>query len=143
VTIVSKSVFISRPPAEVFAYLADFANTAEWDPGIVEATQTSEGDVGLGATFDLVSLFLGRRVPVTYQITEYDPPQRAVIVGRAKNFTGTDTITVSADGDRSRVGWSANFEMRGLGRLIEPFLKGTFEKLSDKAMEGLRQTLNP
>ena len=41
------------------------------------------------------------------------------------------------------MGWSANFEMRGLARLIEPFLKGTFEKLSDKAMEGLSQTLNP
>lgn len=141
-TTVNKSVFISRPPAEVFAYLADFATTAEWDPGIVEATQTSEGDVGLGATFDLVSLFRGRRVPVTYQITEYEPPSRAVIIGRNKNFTGTDTITVSADGDGSQVGWSADFEMRGLGRLIEPFLRGTFEKLAEEAMEGLSRTLN-
>jgi len=49
VTKVSKSVLISRTPQEVFTYLADFTNTAEWDPGVAEATKTSAGPVGFGS----------------------------------------------------------------------------------------------
>ena len=62
---VSKSVIVQRPPAEVFDYLADFGNTAEWDPGVAKAAKTSAGDVGLGSTFDLVALFRGRPIDVT------------------------------------------------------------------------------
>jgi len=141
-TKVSKSVFISRPPEEVFTYLANFSNTAEWDPGVAEATMTSEGPVGLRSTFDLVTLFRGRRVPVTYEVTIYEPSSRVTLVGRNKNFTGTDAIGVAAEGDGTRVSWNAEFQLNGLGRLLQPFLGGTFEKLSTEAMDGLVATLS-
>lgn len=140
-TRVSKSVFINRPAQEVFAYLADFSNTAEWDPGVAEATQTSDGPVGLGSTFDLVALFRGRRVPVTYEVTVFEPPSRVVLVGRNPRFTGTDDIGVTAEGDGARVSWNAQFEMQGLFKLAQPFLGGVFEKLSQEAMDGLQETL--
>jgi carbon monoxide dehydrogenase subunit G len=139
---VSKSVFILKSAAEVFAHLADFSNTAEWDPGVAEATQTSEGPVGLGSTFDLVALFRGRRVPVRYEVTLYEPSSRVVLVGRNKNFTGTDDIGVEAEGDGTRVSWNADFQMNGPAKLLQPFLGGVFEKLSIEAMEGLERTLS-
>jgi carbon monoxide dehydrogenase subunit G len=138
---VSKSVFLPRPPGEVFDYLADFENTAEWDPGVVEATKTSSGAVGLGSTFDLIADFRGRKVPVSYEVTVYDPPTRVVIVGKNKQFTGTDDIGVSPDGDGTRVSWNANFEMEGIAKLFAPFLGGVFERLSQDAMDGLVETL--
>jgi carbon monoxide dehydrogenase subunit G len=140
-TKVSKTVLISRPPEEVFTYLADFTNTAEWDPGVVEATMTSEGPVGFRSTFDLVTLFRGRRVPVSYEVTVYEPPSRVVLVGRNKNFTGIDDIGITPEGDGTRVSWNANFQMKGGARLFQPFLRGAFEKLSTEAMEGLKSTL--
>ena len=73
-TKVSQTVLVPRPADEVFAYLADFTNTAEWDPGVAEASQTSEGPVGFRSTFDLVTIFRGRRVPVSYDVTVYEPP---------------------------------------------------------------------
>lgn len=141
-TRVSKSVSVPKPATEVFAYLADFTNTAEWDPGVVEAKQTSEGPVGLGSTFDLVTLFRGRRVPVTYELTVYEPTSRVVLVGRNKNFTGTDDIGVTPEGEGTRVTWNVQFQMKGPVRLFQPFLRGVFEKLSVEAMEGLRATLS-
>lgn len=140
-TRVSKSVFVPRPADEVFAYLADFSNTAEWDPGVAEAIQTSDGTVGLGSTFDLVTLFRGRRVEVSYEVTVYEPPTRVVLVGRNPNFTGTDDIGVTAEGDGARVSWNAEFQMQGLAKVIQPFLGGVFEKLSQEAMDGLKETL--
>ena len=140
-TEVSKTVFIPRPPGEVFTYLADFTNTAEWDPGVVEATMTSDGPVGFRSTFDLVTLFRGRRVPVSYEVTVYEPPSRVVLVGTNKNFTGTDDIGITPEGDGTRVSWNANFQMKGVARVFQPFLGGVFEKLSVEAMEGLESTL--
>ena len=138
---INKTVHISRAPKEVFDYLASFETTAEWDPGIVEATRTSEGPIGVGSTFDLVSDFLGRKIPVSYEITEYDPPNRFVIVGTNPRFVGIDEIGVSPDGDGTRVDYTADFRMQGFAKLFEPFMGGMFEKLSAKAMEGLKKTL--
>jgi carbon monoxide dehydrogenase subunit G len=139
--VVNKTVSISRPPEEVFDYLAAFETTAEWDPGIVEATRTSDGPIGVGSTFDLVSDFRGRKVPVTYEITEYERPSRFVIVGTNPRFTGIDEIRISPDGDGTRVDYTADFRMQGFAKLFEPFMGGMFEKLSAEAMEGLKQTL--
>ena len=140
-TKVSKSVFISKPAEEVFTYLADFSNTAEWDPGVAEARKTSEGPVGFRSTFDLVTLFRGRRVPVTYEVTVYEPSSRLVLVGRNKNFEGIDDIGLFPEGAGTRVTWNAEFQMNGVVRLLQPFLGGVFEKLSAEAMEGLEATL--
>lgn len=139
---VSKTVTLPRSPEEVFNYLADFSTTEEWDPGIVRATRTSEGPIGVGSTFHLVADFRGREVPVTYEITEYEPHRRFVIVGDNKQFKGIDEIVVSPDGDGTRVDYSADFRMKGLAKLFEPFLGGVFEKLSNKAMDGLEETLS-
>ena len=138
---VRKSVFVPRPPGDVFDYLANFENTAEWDPGVVDATKTSSGPVALGSTFDLVANFRGRKVPVSYAVTVYDPPNRVVLVGKNKQFTGTDDIGVSPDGEGTRVSWNANFQLEGIARLFTPFLGGVFEKLSQEAMDGLVETL--
>jgi len=140
-TKVSKTVLVPRPADEVFAYLADFTNTAEWDPGVAEASQTSEGPVGFRSTFDLVTIFRVRRVPVSYEVTVYEPPSRVVLVGRNKSFTGTDDIGVTPEGGGTRVSWNAEFKMNGVARLLAPFLGGVFEKLSVEAMEGLESTL--
>ncbi len=138
---VSKTVTLPRKPGEVFDYLANFENTAEWDPGVAKATKTSDGPVGLGSTFDLVANFRGRQIPVTYEVTVYEPDSRVVLVGRNKQFTGTDDIGVSPDGDGTRVSWNADFQMEGFAKLFQPFLGGVFEKISAEAMEGLEATL--
>ena len=142
-TRISKSVYVPRPAEEVFDYLADFANTAEWDPGVASAIRTSTGPIGRGSTFHLVTLFRGRRVEVDYEITEYRPSDRVVLVGRNPRFRGIDEIGVSPDGSGSRVDWTVDFQMRGFARVFQPFLGGVFEKLSAEAMEGLEATLTP
>ena len=138
---VKKSLTVARPPEEVFDYLADFENTAEWDPGVAEATKTSAGPVGLGSMFDLVAIFRGRRIRVTYEVTVYEPHTRVVLVGKNRQFTGIDDIGIAPDGSGTRVSWNANFQMEGIAKLVQPFTGGIFEKLSQEAMDGLQKTL--
>lgn len=133
---------IDRPLDEVFAYVADFANTAEWDPGITQAHRIDDGDVGRGSTFAVTATFAGRELPLEYEITRYDPPGLVVLATSSARFGAVDTIHFEAVGSGStRVRYEADFELKGIMSLAEPFLRGTFTKLGVKAMDGLKATL--
>lgn len=89
-----RTVESTHTPDEVFAYLADFATTTEWEPGTVETVRLS-GDGGLGTTYRNTSRFLGRETELVYEVTEHTVPTRVVLRGE------NDTV-ISLGHDRGR-----------------------------------------
>ena len=71
------SIVINRPIEEVFAVLADLENDIKWRSEWVETKNMSGGSIGVGATFRLTGEFLGRRMPIIYEVIEYEPNQNA------------------------------------------------------------------
>jgi hypothetical protein len=130
-------------PADAFAYLADFSNARFWDPSVSEARRDSEGPIGVGSTFQLVSRFAGREVPLLYTLVVYEPSTRAVLEARNPGFVSRDTITVDVTGNGSVVHYDALLELRGARRVFEPVLQRLFTRLGDAATLGLGATLNP
>jgi hypothetical protein len=126
---------------EAFAYLSRFSNTAEWDPGVAEAEQLTPDPVGPGSRFSVVARFLGRTVPLVYEITAFDAAGRVTL--RAENaFTvSEDTIVVVAVSPTSaRVTYDADLRLRGVWRAFGPVLDVAFRKIGDAALEGLGAT---
>lgn len=134
---------VAKPVGEAFAYVADFETAAEWDPGIVESRRTSEGPVGVGTTYDVVAEFRGSRQPFRYRVTEYVEGRRLVLDGEGDKARSVDTIEFEATARGTRITYEADFRMKGVYRLVEPFLGGTFRKLAATALAGLRATLGP
>ena len=133
---------INRPLDEVFAYVADFSTVSEWDPGIVTSSRIDEGELGVGSSFDVTSVFMGRELDLVYEITQFEPGSLVVLETRAARFDGIDTIEFSAvDETTTRVRYQAQFVFRGVMKLIVPLLGGTFTKLGKKAMDGMKATL--
>ena len=64
-----RTLVLPRPADEVFAYLQDFTNTEEWDPGTVRTTRES-GDGGVGTRYHNVPKFLGRETELTYVVND-------------------------------------------------------------------------
>ena len=97
--LIERTVTVDRSPAEVFAYLADFTTTMEWDPGTVRTTRVS-GDGGVGTTYRNVSKFLGRETELTYVVTEHRPPELLELRGENKTVVahGHDDADARADG---------------------------------------------
>ncbi len=122
---------------EAFAFVADFTNVAEWDPGITEASQVGNEPVGVGTEFAVMSNFAGRSLPLTYVVEEWDAPHRAVLAVSTARFDGRDTITFRAVDGGTEIDYVAEFTFRGVMRLAEPFLKGTFDRIGQKAMDGV------
>ena len=51
---------INRPVEDVFTALQDFDKAPQWNPGLTEVRQTSDGPLGVGSTVVYIGRFLGR-----------------------------------------------------------------------------------
>ena len=132
---------VSKPIEAVFAYLSDFENTNEWDPGPVETRRTS-GDGGLGTIYHNRSQFMGRETELTYETIGHDAPTFFSCRGKNKSATATDTMTFTRDGDRTQIHYRADFAFHGLVKYIAPLVvKGKLESLADETIEQIRTTL--
>ena len=139
--VVTEVIEVPRSVEESFAYVADFTTVAEWDPGIHESRKVS-GDGGIGTVYDVQAEFRGKTMPFTYTVTAFEKNGRIVLDGVGENATSLDTIAFeTADGGGTRITYSADFKLKGVLRLAEPFLGGTFRTLARKALAGLEAKL--
>lgn len=138
---VERTFIVNRPIDEVFAYLSDFENTNEWDPGTVETRRTS-GDGGLGTTYANTSEFVGRKVDLTYTTVGYDSPTFFSCQGKNASSTATDTMTFTREGERTQIHYRADFTFHGLVKLVAPFVvKPKLSDLADETIEDIRTAL--
>jgi uncharacterized protein YndB with AHSA1/START domain len=69
-------IFIDQAPEDVFAFVFEPANAAQWQEGVVLAEFTSEGLLGMGSTWRNVSKMIGREIDIEFEVIDYDPPHR-------------------------------------------------------------------
>ncbi len=133
----------NKSPDEAFEYLADFANAKEWDPGVVQGEKLTSGPPGPGSRFRLVARFVGRPVPLEYQITAFDRAHRVVFQADEAMVRSTDEIRLARAGDRTSVTYEADLRLKGpLGGLLDPLLGLAFRRIGDRAATGLQKALN-
>ncbi len=132
----------SLPVDAAFAYVADFANSQEWDPGVATAERIDEGPVGIGARYRL-GVHLGRRVaPMEYRISVFEPPYRVVLVGSGSGVSAVDDIRFQPVGTGTRIDYTADIRLGGVLRFVQPFLGRAFATIARNAAGGMRRTLD-
>lgn len=139
---IDRTVETTAPTSEVFGFLADFTNTEEWDPGTVRTDRIS-GDGGVGTAYANTSRFLGRNTDLTYVVEVYEPGTRVALRGENKAVVARDTMTFvpTATGGTS-VRHVAEFELKGIARMVAPLLTPAFTRLGDSAPKQMRPTLD-
>ena len=138
---ITRTFATTASPEAAHAYLADFRNAAEWDPGTRTCERTG-GDGGVGTTYRNVSSFLGRTVELTYVATEVDAPRRAHLHGTGPSFEGDDIFEVTPATGGSQVVYTARMEFSGLSRLAAPFVQAYLPLLASKTIDQLRACLD-
>lgn len=131
-----------RPIEEVFAYLSDFSNTLEWDPGVVEAQRLDDDAVAAGSEFRIVAEFLGRRNSLLYRVVEFDPPRLVTFRGVNSSVVSLDRLTFEHFGGGTQVTYDAELTLKGPFKLADPLLALAFSRVGDRALNGLRETLS-
>ena len=136
-----KSVFISRPPQEIFDFVSNPANDTQWQGSIEAAEWTSEGPPGVGSTQRSVIRFLGRKIDSTNEITVWDPPNQ---FGQ-KSLSGPIPFefTVKFESQENGTQLTENFqaEVGGFFKLAEGLVGKQMEKEFDTDLGALKLLL--
>jgi len=130
------------PVENAFDYLADFANSEEWDPGTESARRIDSGEIGVGTRYRLGVRQGTRVVPMEYRITAFERPRRVELAGSGSGISAVDTLNFEpGPNGGSIVDYTADIRLRGPMRLVQPFLGGTFRRIAADASDGIRRTL--
>ena len=135
------TIDVPGDPKDVFDYLADFSNTAEWDPTVTEAERLDGGKVGVASRFRVVVAFFGVKSEFTYRLTAYERPWRFRIEGSNRIVVSEDDITITPVAGGVRVTYGANLRLPFYLRPLDPLLQVGFQWASGGTVSGLRETL--
>jgi hypothetical protein len=132
----------SLPIEDTFAYIADFANAQTWDPGVATAERLDTGPVGPGSRFRLGVRLGGRVAPMDYRISVFEPSSRVVFIGSGSGVSAVDDIRFERTATGTLVDYTADIQLGGVLRLIQPFLGRAFANLGRNAVGGMQRTLD-
>ena len=139
---VERRVEVNKPVRVVFAFLSDFTNTTQWDPGTVRTTRVDSGPLGVGAKFRNVSKFRSRETELDYELVRLEPPRHLTFTGTNKTVVATDDLSFAPSrADATLITYRAQFSFKGFYRLTEPFLRKGFEPIADETIASLKAVL--
>jgi hypothetical protein len=141
-TTLNERIETTLPIEDTFAYVADFANSATWDPGVATAERLDAGALGVGSRFRLGVRLGGRVAPMDYRITVFEPSTRVVLVGSGSGVSAVDDIRFASIAGGTRVDYTADIRLGGLLRFVQPFLGRAFANLGRNAVDGMQRTLD-
>jgi uncharacterized protein YndB with AHSA1/START domain len=135
----SNETTIARPPAAVFAYLADPENDRAWRPGVLEIARVS-GE-GAGARYrQVVGGPGGRRIDADIEITAYEPDRRLAFQTVAGPVRPSGAYELAPVDGGTRVRFTLSARLGGLKKAMGPMVRRTMAAEVGN-LENLKRTL--
>jgi hypothetical protein len=137
---VELSVVISRPVADVFAYVTDSRYHSQWDSGAKEVRYAPEGKVGVGSKITEVRSFLGRNIESSSEIIEYELNKKMTRRGE-KPFPLTGYLTFEPVPGGTKFSWRFEGQPGRFFALAEGLVVGNFKKAIESSMAAIKAHL--
>jgi carbon monoxide dehydrogenase subunit G len=137
---VEGSARISAPPEEVFAYLADLDNVAEWQGGVTAAHRTSDGPMGVGSTAIVTRQLMGQRLDAPLTVNEFDPPRRLGIGSEVSGVKAQAVLDLAPaeEGRATDLAFSMEIRGSGLTSFMEPMIASAARGDIDASLERVK-----
>ncbi len=121
---VERTARIPAPPSEVFAYLADLDNLAEWQSGIVSAERVDSGPMRVGSSARVTRELMGQRLEVPLTVTDYEAPTRLSIASEVSGVKAAAVLDLAeADGGAAtEVSFAMEIRGSGMTSFMEPMI---------------------
>ncbi len=138
-----RTIATDVPIERAFGYLADFSNNQEWDPGTESSVPRTSDGPGVGQSYDLIVMWGDRKLPMVYEVTDYQLNELITLVGDGSTTHAVDTMKFTAlPSGGTEVTYIADIRLKGFLRAAEPFLGGKFKELGDHAEAGMAAALD-
>src|SRR5205823_1299839 len=130
-TKIERSIVIDRPVADVWDFVHDTTKDALWQTTLRESEQLTEGPVGVGTRVREVRQFLGIRVEIGWEVTEYEPHTRSSIKGISGPVPLDGSYLFESQNGGTRFTVVGELDAHGLFRLAEP----VFARMTRRELE--------
>ncbi|MFM7062122.1 MAG: SRPBCC family protein [Actinomycetes bacterium] len=131
-----------RSPEDAFAYMADLRHFADWDPGVKRVAQVDGDGAGPGAEFDVTVAGPVGNMTLRYRTLTYRPATSVVVEASNLWMTSHDRIVVEPAEGGCTVTYDAEVRLRGPLHVGDALMAPGFDKIGDRAAEGLRRVLD-
>jgi uncharacterized protein YndB with AHSA1/START domain len=135
---ITRSIRITRPPAEVFAMLIDVDRLPEWATTVIETRDLSHPSLQVGCTFRQAFKLMGRQLDSEWRVTEFDALRRIAYAATSPEGGRLQmSQTVEAVGEDSEVTFDIDYELPGgfIGRLVDR--AGAERRVEDETVRSL------
>ena len=135
------TITIDRPVEEVMEFLARIDNLPDWAENIVEAGQTSQGPVGRGATYRVVSQVMGNRMSHDFTISEFIPGERYAAQSSGGPFSMSVTYDIEPCEGGARLRSVSEVRLKGLMALAAASMSATVQAQFESDHRNLKRIL--
>jgi carbon monoxide dehydrogenase subunit G len=136
------TILIDKPANDVFTFLHNPDNHPKFVPGMLEFKKDSPGPIDrVGTSIRGVRTFLGRRMELPYEITEYQPDSCLGMQGAMGPLTFRDGYILEALGPRTRVKFWLEPTLTGLMKLARPFIALVGKTHAHETLTNLKKAL--
>lgn len=121
-TRVDHTIEIERPIDEVFDFITDPVNDPVWLSSVLDV-RAPGGPIGVGSEFLETMRFLGRRVEVTWRVSEHEPPVRSAAQAIASPVPVNGAFQLERLDGGTRLTISMETDAHGFFALAEPVFR--------------------
>lgn len=133
----SATTTIGRSPREVFEYVSDISNDANWRSGVADSGLRSDGPVGLGS----VGYAGSGSLKTVYRVTVYEPFERVDWEFIEGPIVGRGGYRLAAAGAGTCFALVADIQPSGVMRLLGPVFGWIGRRRNRSDVETLRRIL--
>ncbi|MEZ4520192.1 MAG: SRPBCC family protein [Thermomicrobiales bacterium] len=138
---VTRSVKISRPAGDVYAFVSNYENDLIWRENVVEMEQTPRNVSDVGTTTREVLKSFGMNVETTAEVTGCEPGRRIDFRSTSGPVPVTGFRQVEADDSGATFTYHLEMEPAGVYRLLAPMMSRSFNEQVDKDLDKLKVVL--
>ena len=131
---------IERPPAEVFAVLADVASHTEWAGAVRQVRNLHWKDGAVGSTFEQVTSALGRTVVSEVTVTGFEPDKRFAVKA-AGPVPAHMVWELAPTPTGTQVRMSLDIQQGSAGGLVVSLLKSRVRKQMEEDLQRLKSRI--
>ena len=138
---VTAEVIINRPMEDVFSFITDMNNHAEWQTGVIESRVTSEGSVQVGSTYRYVTQMLGRHIRTEGEVITCDPNKGFFYRSTEAPFQIVGGYTFEKANGGTKVTQRIVADIEGFFRLAQPIVVRTTKRNLESNLLTLKELL--
>jgi uncharacterized membrane protein len=139
---IKETITINRPVSDVFRYVADLNNAAQWQPDVVEAHVSGErARVGSFFTHVRTTRLLGWKLDLNADVVNLVPNRLIEYKGAVARFPVRGQYEFESSGGTTVVREYVNVRMGFLYAIFSPLMSSAIAGRTRRSLANLKQTL--